>query len=174
MTNRRKGHHSSDRRQSLAGEHAFTDIGQLILLALFLVVWITDSFIFHYTDFPAQHIPLYIRLPIAAVVLIAAAVLALRAHEAVFGGTAEEYRLLTDGVFSIVRHPMYLGTWLFFAGLAISTLSLASAAVCVVIALFYHRVSKTEERLLEAKFGAEYQEYKKRVPMFLPLKFTKE
>ncbi len=170
MTNRHKGHHSSDRRQKLAGEHAFTDIGQLILLTLFLVVWITDSFIFHYADFPAQHIPLYIRLPIAAAVLILSAVLALRAHKAVFGGTAEDYRLLTDGVFKVVRHPMYLGSWLFFLGLTISTISLASAGVCVVIVLFYYRVSKSEEKLLEAKFGTEYQEYKRRVPMFFPIK----
>lgn len=173
MAKHRNTERSSQRRDSLAGEHAFTDIGQLILLVLFLVVWVTDSFFFHYTDFPAHYISMYIRLPIGVAMLIVSAFLGLAAHKAVFGGTAEEYTLLTEGVFGVVRHPMYIGAWLFFVCLMISTLSLASALVCAVIFVFYYGVSRSEEKLLEQKFGSEYEEYRKRVPMFFPLKLEK-
>lgn len=173
MINHRNKERSSQKRDSLAGEHALTDIGQLILLVLFLVVWITDAFFFHHTDFPAYYIPLYIRLPISVATLMVSAFFALTAHKAVFGGTAQESALLTSGVFGVVRHPMYFGSWLFFVGLTISTLSLASAVLCVVIFVFYYVVSRHEEQLLEQKFESEYQKYRKRVPMFFPLKLGK-
>ena len=54
------------------GEHPFGDIGQLILLCLFLVVWITDSFFLHKSTFLSEHFPLYIRLVILALSFIAA------------------------------------------------------------------------------------------------------
>lgn len=165
---------SSRSRHNLAGEHALTDIGQLVLLTIFLAVWVTDSFFFHLTDFLVQYVPVYIRMSIGAATLIVSAFFALTAHKAVFGGTAERYTLLTDGVFGVVRHPMYFGSWLFFAGLMISTLSLTAAAVCVMIFGFYYGVSNFEEKLLAKKFGPEYQEYKKSVPMLFPLKLGKK
>jgi protein-S-isoprenylcysteine O-methyltransferase Ste14 len=112
-------------------------------------------------------------LPIGVATLIVSALFALTAHKAIFGGTAQEYKLLTGGVFAVVRHPMYFGSWLFFVGLTISILSLACAVLCIVIFVFYYVVSRHEEQRLEQKFGSEYQKYRKRVPMFFPLKLGK-
>ena len=38
MSNKTKRH---DDRKDLIGEHAFGDLGQLILLAIFLIIWVT-------------------------------------------------------------------------------------------------------------------------------------
>jgi len=67
-----KGHlrKSYQHRSDLTGEHAFSDIGQLILLVIFLVVWITDSFVFKYSTFLTQYVSNYIRVPIALIVLV--------------------------------------------------------------------------------------------------------
>jgi hypothetical protein len=45
---------SHQHRGDLTGEHAFSDMGQLILLVIFLVVWIADSFVFKYSTFLTQ------------------------------------------------------------------------------------------------------------------------
>ncbi len=164
----------SRNRNNLAGEHAFTDIGQLVLLAAFMATWITDSFVFHYSVFVARNIPAYVHLPVGIAILIVSAVLALSAHKAVFGKAVQKPKVITEGVYSLVRHPMYLGSWLFFFGLIIITLSLTSAAVSIVIFLFYYLVSIYEEKLLLQKFGIEYQKYQAQVPMFFPLKFGKK
>jgi len=161
-------------RHNLAGEHKLTDAGQLVLFGVFLVTWITDSFLFRYSVFLARYVPVYIRLPVGTVVLIVSALLALSALKAVFGEAVEKPTLLTDGVFAIVRHPMYLGSWLFSAGLVSITLSLSSALVSIGIIVFYYGVSKYEEDLLSNKFGAEYQKYKARVSMFFPLKSVRK
>ena len=160
----------SRNRDNLAGEHAFTDIGQLVLTVIFLAIWISDSFLFRYSVFAAAYVPVYVRLPVGIAMLIISALLALPAHKAVFGKAVQKPSVITDSVFSLVRHPMYLGSWLFFFGLVITTLSLTSAAVSIVILVFYYMVSKYEEKLLLQKFGIEYQKYKARVPMLFPLR----
>lgn len=48
------------------GEHPFGDIGQLILLGLFLVVWVGDSFFLRISTFPSDYVPMYMRLIILA------------------------------------------------------------------------------------------------------------
>ncbi len=158
-------------RHGMAGEHALTDIGQLVLFTIFLATWITDSFLFRYSVFLAVHVPVSIRFAVGGAALVASAFLALSAHKAVFGGPDREPGVISKGVFSFVRHPMYLGSWVFSLGLVIMTLSVSSAAVSLLIFLFYYLAAKYEERLLVKKFGAEYRKYQARVPMFLPLKF---
>jgi protein-S-isoprenylcysteine O-methyltransferase Ste14 len=165
------------RRQELAGEHAMTDVGQLLLFGVFLAVWVTDSFVFRYSTFVGTYVPLYVRLALGLAALVVAALLALSAHEAVFGkaprsrragGGARGPGLITGGPFAFVRHPMYAGSWLFSAGLAAATLSLASAGVSAVILLFYWWVARYEERILLEKFGEQYRRYQVRVGMFFP------
>jgi protein-S-isoprenylcysteine O-methyltransferase Ste14 len=164
--------HSS--RRELAGEHAFTDIGQLILYAVFLITWITDSLIFHYSVFLAVYVPAYIRVPAGIAILIASTLLALSAHKALFGEPEGKSGVIATGAFSLVRHPMYLGSWLFSVGLAITMFSASSALVSLAILVFYCHVARYEERLLLRKFGEEYRQYQARVPMFAPFKFKRK
>lgn len=118
------------------GEHPLTDRGQLILAGLSAAAWIADSFVFRFSAFLARHVPVAVRWPVGAAVMIVAAVLALKAHRAVFEGATRSARLITEGAYAVVRHPLYLGSWLFFAGLTLTTFSLASAAVNVVMLAF--------------------------------------
>ena len=58
-------------REDLAGEHSFGDAGQGLLFIIFLVVWITDSFVFHYSSFPNDHIPLAVQLTLGTLAISA-------------------------------------------------------------------------------------------------------
>jgi protein-S-isoprenylcysteine O-methyltransferase Ste14 len=142
--------------QESAGEHPLTDIGQRVLFAVFLAVWITDSFFFRYSVFSAV-------LALAASVL-----LTLKAHKAVFNESGREPDLISEGVFSLVRHPMYLGSWLFSFGLVLMTFSVSSSAVSLIILLFYYLIARYEEQLLVSKFGDRYRIYQVCVPMLFP------
>jgi protein-S-isoprenylcysteine O-methyltransferase Ste14 len=160
-------------RAGLAGEHALTDVGQVVLFLAFLGIWVSDSFLFRYSLFGAA-LPLYVRIPLCAAALAGSMGLALPAHKAIFGDTHREPGVVRTGVYSRVRHPMYLGSWLVPVGLAIATGSLASIAVCGVMLAFYLYVSRCEERLLLEKHGAEYREYMARVPMLFPLRLRRK
>lgn len=150
----------------LTGEHRWGDTGQLILLVMFLGIWITDSFIFHYSTFLVEVVSNYIRVPIAAVVLIAGWYLARGGMKTVFGTARENPEVISTGVFRIVRHPIYTGAILFYLGTSLITMSIASAVFCLLIIGFYIVIGKYEERILTEAFGNDYLEYKRKTGMF--------
>lgn len=72
--------------------------------------------------------------------------------------------IITTGVYAYSRNPIYLGMALAHGGLALcggSMAAFATLVLSVVVTQVY--VIAREERYLEAKFGAPYTEYKKRV-----------
>jgi protein-S-isoprenylcysteine O-methyltransferase Ste14 len=79
--------------------------------------------------------------------------------------------LITDGAFSIVRNPLYVGNFLITTGAAVYS-GVPWMVVLAAIAFYfqYHYIVLYEESLLKAKFGAEYSEYCKRVPRWWPAK----
>ncbi len=152
----------------LTGEHRWGDTGQLILLFLFLGIWITDSFIFHYTTSLLEGVPNFIRVPAAGLVLICGWYLARGGMKAVFGTARENPEVISTGVFRIVRHPIYTGAILFYMGASLITMSIASAAFLLVIIAFYITICRYEERILAEAFGNDYLEYKKKTGMLFP------
>lgn len=172
-----KGYKRKDHshRHDLAGEHRLSDIGQLILLVSFLILWVLDSFVFRFSTFPSEYIPNYVRGILACPTLILAGTIAWIAHEEVFGKERAEPELIKTGVFSVIRHPMYLGAILLYLGLFVATFSLASLGFIVIIVIFYNCIASYEERILVAQFGEEYEEYRRNVAKWIPgLKFKKK
>ncbi len=165
-TRHHRGRHEG--REDLAGEHRAGDAGQLILLLLFLFIWAADSFILKYSTFLARDISWYFRIIPGAIVLIVSGTLAKAGLNIVFGEVRETPGVITKGVFAFVRHPIYLGSILFYLGLICMTLSVISAGVWIVIILFYRHISLYEEKILLQRFGKEYEDYRKKVPMLFP------
>ena len=149
------------------GEHPFGDAGQLILLALFLVVWAGDSFFLQKSTFVSDYVPLSIRLVILVLALITGVYLSMSGHVVVAHGERPN-SVVSRGAFLYVRHPLYLAAILFYLGLTVSTASLISLAVLVVIILFYNYIASYEERLMETKFGEDYVRYKNRTGKWVP------
>jgi protein-S-isoprenylcysteine O-methyltransferase Ste14 len=160
-------------REDLTGEHALGDIGQIILLLIFLTAWITDSFIIKYSAFITDYIPLYIKIPLGVIVIFSSGYLAMSGLRIVFGETREPSMVIRKGVFNKVRHPIYLGSLLFYIGLLVFSFSIGAAVILVVIISFYIAISRHEEKLLLQKFGKEYEDYMKEVPMLIPRIYPK-
>ncbi len=158
-------------REDLTGEHRLGDTVQLILLLIFLAVWILDSFVLGGSTFLAESIPWYLRMSVGGILLIFTFFLEKSGLNTVFGRPQETPHVITGGVFSVVRHPIYLGAILGYTGMICMTLSIASAALLVIIIAFYWYISRYEEKLLTQRFGDEYREYMRKVPMLFPIKF---
>ncbi len=152
----------------LTGEHPASDAVQMILAILFVGCWIADSFFLRVSTLLNVHVPLIVRIPIGAVFVVIALLLARASHQAVFVGKDAEHRVLREGAFAIVRHPMYLSEILLFFGVLAFSLSLAAAAFWLALIVALHVFARTEEKLLLARFGDEYAAYMRDVPMWLP------
>ncbi|MBN2541229.1 isoprenylcysteine carboxylmethyltransferase family protein [bacterium] len=155
-------------RKDLIGEHVWGDTGQIILLLSFMTVWILDSFIFNWSTFPAQYVSNYIRIPLGAILLIISGYLAKNGLHIIFGEVRDKPTVVRKGVFSVVRHPIYLASILVYLAMIVFSLSLLSIAMWLVIIIFYHLISRYEERLLLTELGADYRDYMKQVPMWIP------
>ncbi len=165
MTLERKAH---GERNDLTGEHKYGDAGQVVLLVVFLIVWVVDSFLVHYTDFLAQYVPLYLRLTAGGVIVIISGYLAKSGLNIVFDKSREHTGVIREGIFNRVRHPVYLGSALFYVGLIAMTLSIASVVVCLAGMVFYNSIAAYEEKLLLERFGDEYRKYMSEIPRWIP------
>jgi len=157
----------------LTGEHRWGDTVQLILFFIFMGIWVTDSFVFHYSTSLNDLIPNFIRVPVAAIILFGGWILARRGMKAVFGTPREKPEVIDTGVFRVIRHPIYTGALLFYLGAICITLSIASAIFWLVILVFYILIARYEERILTEAFGEEYTRYKKQTGMLFPRLFRR-
>jgi protein-S-isoprenylcysteine O-methyltransferase Ste14 len=81
----------------------------------------------------------------------------------------KEDKLVTEGVYSRMRHPQYTGLFIIIFGEGIVHWpTIVSVAAFPIIVLAYTLLARKEERQMVEKFGDEYREYRRHVPMFIP------
>jgi protein-S-isoprenylcysteine O-methyltransferase Ste14 len=77
--------------------------------------------------------------------------------------------LNSTGIYSTVRHPLYLGNYLMWIGIVIYTLNpWFVLVVSLMYWLYYERIMFAEERFLERKFGKTYLDWSLKAPAFIP------
>jgi len=80
-------------------------------------------------------------------------------------------RLMTDGPYRLVRHPLYaIGLWLLCPGVCFLSRSYLVLTTPIVMALAMHYLIPKEERKLVAYYGDAYRAYQRKVPMLWPLR----
>lgn len=78
-------------------------------------------------------------------------------------------QLNTSGIYSVVRHPLYLGNYLMWIGIVLFTKNFSfTIIVSLLYWIYYERIMFAEERFLEKKFGDSYLEWSKKAPAFVP------
>lgn len=165
-----EGHkrHSHEHRKDLAGEYRWGDTGQIILLIVFIIGMTLDLFLLKVSDSWQDIIPWYFRIVVVLPVLFVAGYFAQRAHQKVFKEERKELMVIKTDVFAIIRHPMYFGSILVYLGFVIFSLSVVAMVIFVIVVIFYYYLCRYEEQLLIEKLGADYKNYMKKVPMFIP------
>ncbi|NIO79390.1 MAG: DUF1295 domain-containing protein [Candidatus Aminicenantes bacterium] len=82
---------------------------------------------------------------------------------------AAQGELVTDGIYSKVRHPQYSGLFLITIGMLIQWPTLLTLIMWPILMVVYYRLAKREEKECEQQFGEEYQQYRQQVPAFFPV-----
>jgi hypothetical protein len=86
------------------------------------------------------------------------------------GQIADE--LNVTGIYSILRHPLYLGNFFMWLGPVLFLRSLGVTLVFILIYwLYYERIMFAEEQFLRRKFGEVYDKWSVTVRSFIPLSF---
>lgn len=81
----------------------------------------------------------------------------------------EDHKLVTSGIYEKVRHPMYTAFWLWAVSppFLLGNWIAGFAGIIGFGTLYFLRVGQ-EESMMEAEFGQEYREYKKRTKKIIP------
>jgi protein-S-isoprenylcysteine O-methyltransferase Ste14 len=77
-------------------------------------------------------------------------------------------KIIASGVYSIVRHPQYLGGLLAHVGISCLVSASYSLLSTLLMVTLVYLISRKEETELVREFGKEYEDYRKKVPMFMP------
>lgn len=161
----------SKHRVGLGSEYPHCDEIQLVMLILFFVVWGADSLsflIFKYSTVLVGLVFLPVLFLPAVVSLGFGLYLIAKSHKAVFGEITDKLKLIYSGVYSWVRHPMYLGILLFCLGFFFISLSLLSLGALLAFFIMYDKMSTYEENDLIRILGQEYIDYQRRVSKWFP------
>ena len=117
-------------------------------------------------------------VPSAVGIGIAIIGLLIRAHVVGHapGGTSGKNRagqvassLTTTGLYSVVRHPLYLGNYFLWLGPAVATaVWWCPLLVSLIFGVYYERIMMLEESFLRRTFGPVYLNWAERTPALLP------
>lgn len=157
-----------------SGNFLFKYRGQIpvvLFLAAIPVIYFTD-----YSWMDNDEVNYYILLGVAALVSFLGqyvrAVAIGTSNKNTSGRNTKEQvaeALNTKGIYSTVRHPLYLGNYLMWIGIVIYTGNIwFLLLVSLLFWLYYERIMFAEERFLERKFGEDYLNWSLKVPAFIP------
>ena len=154
-----------------------TALGVAPRLALIVFPYLVFTMILHISRpdiFTITQIP-YLACVVIGMMLIVGGGLLWASVARVIINAFDEGRLLTKGVYAIVRHPMYSGIVLFFfSGVALVFRSWAMLTVPLVGYIVFKYLIQEEENYLEEKFGQEYLDYRSKANAFIPFpRFSK-
>lgn len=141
-------------------------IGYVTLQALILIIAPLENGLRHIAVSSAQQI-------VGAVLGLAGLTVAIMSYRAlgrnfrVFAAPRRSGTLVTTGIYSRVRHPMYTAVIVMFSGYIIYFGSLISLPLWLAFSTLYVIKAVKEERIITDRFP-EYEEYRKRTGRFLP------
>jgi len=78
------------------------------------------------------------------------------------------HRLVTNGIYGIIRHPSYLGMLVNSLGWGLAFRSVLGVLLTAALAVPLHARIQAEERLLASQFGPDYEAYRRRTSRLLP------
>lgn len=77
--------------------------------------------------------------------------------------------LNVTGMYSVVRHPLYLGNFLMWLGIALLTMKWRFVVIfALAFWVYYERIMIAEEGFLRSKFGDAFSEWAASTPAFIP------
>jgi protein-S-isoprenylcysteine O-methyltransferase Ste14 len=80
----------------------------------------------------------------------------------------EGHTLMTNGIYSIIRNPSYLGLLVNMLGWSLAFRSIAGVLLTALMLVPLVVRMNAEERLLQSEFGVEYEAYRARTSRLIP------
>ena len=133
---------------------------QLVLLVIYFfnIDWFDIEVFEHF---------LWFYVGLLGVIISGIALLQLNIHLSPFPPPKPGSKLITNGVFKYIRHPIYSGILIFMFSFSFWLGDGFKLSISLITLVFFYYKSSYEESLLEANFE-NYKSYKQKAGRFLP------
>ncbi|MDP2965040.1 MAG: isoprenylcysteine carboxylmethyltransferase family protein [Pelolinea sp.] len=171
MTNQLKDdprYRNHESRPDLAGEHPLGDKLQILVFIQFVIAVLVDHFYLGWAARLRNLVPFEVWLPVSLGLILLGGSLSFFGMHSVFSEYTEEPRMVASGLFSYVRHPVYLGALMVYSGLLVFILSPMALLIFIATILLYDWLAQDEEARMLKVFGTRYEEYMRQTPRWLP------
>jgi protein-S-isoprenylcysteine O-methyltransferase Ste14 len=128
--------------------------------------WLTAFFLPHMVV-PPNEVLTVVRI-LGSVFFVVGMLIFLVCAAQVYLGKLLKKGVATKGLYTLIRHPQYLGLGLAALGLAIMWPRFLTLTLFAVMLFLYYLLAKDEEGRMINRFGESYIAYMKRTGMFLP------
>lgn len=145
------------------GEHPYGDKGQVVIFIFYILLLLSDHF---FIKTSLIHLN-WLRWILALSLFLFSLLLMKEGHNAVIDKNLHN-NLITNGVFKIVRHPLYFSILIFYLSLSFAFNSFLGLLMLIPVFLFYNYIASYEEKYLIKKFGDAYTTYQQRTGRWLP------
>jgi len=137
----------------------------LIRISIFFI-FIVPPVILPFIEGPKVTIPDSVSVSTGLSLLILNFIIKILAQKQIgkFPPIKAKSKLVTTGVFGIIRNPLYMSNYLLAVSMAILFKSLYALLFSIPYFFSYIIIIYFEEKDLVAKYGEKYEKYKKRVP----------
>ncbi|MFC1872686.1 methyltransferase family protein [Chloroflexota bacterium] len=142
----------------------------LVTLFVFVSLWVDTKFSFFHFESSWLILALSIMILILGWLICMWAALSFLRNRGTPVPFNPPQKLITTGLYRYIRNPMLLGLFIFLVGLGLllGSLSLIFILTPIFIIINVLYLMAIEEKEMEKKFGKQYLDYKKKVPMWFP------
>jgi protein-S-isoprenylcysteine O-methyltransferase Ste14 len=133
--------------------------------------WLSAFFLPHMVSPPGVLLKT-VRVAGSVVFVLGAAIFIVCAFQ-VYANKLLRRGVATHGLYTLIRHPQYLGLGLTGLGLAVLWPRFLVLVLWLVMLVLYYLLARDEERRMLAQFGDSYPAYMDRTGMFLPKAFER-
>ena len=152
------------------GNRTYRLLYTFISTVLFIILLFISVMIYTMLMFAPGAVSNYLGLMLAAtgLFIIKRAFRAYSFREFIGLKKSEYSQLVTTGIQSKVRHPLYLGSLLIAIGYVLFNPLFSSLVVLVALIIYLPFGIRWEEKKLTEAYGHQYEQYKEKVPALFP------
>jgi len=81
--------------------------------------------------------------------------------------------LVTRGIYRFIRHPQYTGFFLIMTGWLLHWETTLTLVMYPILAIMYYFLARREDTELRRQFGDAFETYRRKTPMFLPIRWKR-
>ncbi|MHA2289249.1 MAG: methyltransferase family protein [Promethearchaeota archaeon] len=159
---------STQHQPGLGVEHPYSHQIMIGSVLFFFITWILDTFFIQLLVDVRNGVPLIIRAFLFVITLVISIVLMNTSQKKIFSHSDKNQGLVSDGVYSIVRHPLYLSIPVLYLAFTLLSLSVLSFTSILLIFYFFNKMVDFEEVELIKILGNNYRDYMNNVPRWIP------